>query len=117
MNAGEGLQNLGLCSGPPSRQGSLSCHICCDTGPRFSGLIRRTAPFSRLFDTRMCRIYCNPDTHREQINLCLKLFYSELGIQCQIEQRLKKKFNELLESYRSEIFPEMVQDWDVLPAD
>ena len=22
-------------------------HTCCDTGPRFFGLIRRTAPFSR----------------------------------------------------------------------
>jgi hypothetical protein len=34
----EGLQNLGLyawCSGPVSREGSLSCHTCCDTGPRF----------------------------------------------------------------------------------
>jgi hypothetical protein len=49
---GEGLQNLGLClalSGPLSREGSLSCHTFCDTGPRgFSGLIRRTAPFNRL---------------------------------------------------------------------
>jgi hypothetical protein len=26
-----------------------------------------------------------------KILLCLKLFYSKLGIQCQIEQRLKKK--------------------------
>jgi hypothetical protein len=35
--AGEGLQNLGLCSAlrPLSREGSLSCHTCCDTGPRF----------------------------------------------------------------------------------
>jgi hypothetical protein len=37
--AHEGLQNLGLCSGPFSRQGSLSCHTCCDMGPRvFFGL-------------------------------------------------------------------------------
>jgi hypothetical protein len=28
--------------------GSLSCHTCCDTEPRFSGLIRRTTPFNRL---------------------------------------------------------------------
>ena len=33
---GEGLQNLGARhSGPLSREGSLSCHTCCDTGPRF----------------------------------------------------------------------------------
>jgi hypothetical protein len=45
----EGLQNLGLCSGPLSRERSLSCHTCCDTGPRvFFGLIRRTTPTSRL---------------------------------------------------------------------
>jgi hypothetical protein len=31
--AGEGLQYLGLCSA--LREGSLSCHSCCDTGPRF----------------------------------------------------------------------------------
>jgi hypothetical protein len=42
-------------SGPLSREGSLSCHTCCDTGPRISGLIRRTAPFSRLLrHTRGC---------------------------------------------------------------
>jgi hypothetical protein len=35
-------------SEPLSREGSLSCHTCCDTGPRFCGLIQRTAPFSRL---------------------------------------------------------------------
>jgi hypothetical protein len=35
--AGEGLQNVGLCSVLRTfqRKGSLSCHICCDTGPRF----------------------------------------------------------------------------------
>jgi hypothetical protein len=30
---GEGLQNLDQCSA--LREGSLSCHTCCDTGPRF----------------------------------------------------------------------------------
>ena len=35
-------------SGPLSREGSLSCHTCCDTGLGMSGFIWRTAPFSRL---------------------------------------------------------------------
>jgi hypothetical protein len=45
-----GCKNLAYArgSGPLSREGSISCHNCCDTGPRFSGLIGRTAPFSRL---------------------------------------------------------------------
>jgi hypothetical protein len=50
-------------SGPFSREGSLSCHTC-----GFSGLIRRTAPFSRLLrHTRICggyifaRILTEPD--------------------------------------------------------
>jgi hypothetical protein len=34
-NAGKALQNLGLCSAPLSREGSLSCHTCCGTGPQF----------------------------------------------------------------------------------
>jgi hypothetical protein len=33
--AGEGLQKLGLCSAPLSREESLSCHTYCDMGPRF----------------------------------------------------------------------------------
>jgi hypothetical protein len=35
--AGEGLQNLGLCSALRAFEqgGSLLCHTCCDTGPRF----------------------------------------------------------------------------------
>jgi hypothetical protein len=39
-------------SRPLCREGSLSCHTCC---LGFSGLIRRTAPFSRLLrHTRGC---------------------------------------------------------------
>jgi hypothetical protein len=39
-----------------SREGSLSCHTCCDTGLSFSGLIWRTAPFSHPLMTRTgCR--------------------------------------------------------------
>jgi hypothetical protein len=43
--AGEGLQNLGLCSSlrALSREGSLSCHTYCDTGPWFF----RSHPFIR----------------------------------------------------------------------
>jgi hypothetical protein len=35
--AGDRVANLGLSrrSGPLSREGSLSCHTYCDTGPRF----------------------------------------------------------------------------------
>jgi hypothetical protein len=36
------------CSWPLSREGSLLYHTFWDTRPRFSGLTRRTAPFSRL---------------------------------------------------------------------
>jgi hypothetical protein len=31
--AGERLQDLGICSA--CKEGSLSCHTCCDTGPQF----------------------------------------------------------------------------------
>jgi hypothetical protein len=30
------------------REESLSCHTCCDMGPRFSGLTQRAAPFSLI---------------------------------------------------------------------
>ena len=49
--AGERLQNIGQCSvlTALSREGSLSCYTCCDTGPRFSVFIRKTASsFNRL---------------------------------------------------------------------
>jgi hypothetical protein len=55
---GEGLQKLGLYSAPRAfeyREGSLSCHTCCDTGADFFGLIQRTAPFSRLLHVRHTR--------------------------------------------------------------
>jgi hypothetical protein len=35
-------------SGSLSREVSLSCHTCCDTGSWFSSLIQRTVPSSRL---------------------------------------------------------------------
>jgi hypothetical protein len=52
--------NLGLSSAlkPSRREGSLSCHICCNMGLGFSGLIRRNAPFSRLLrHTKACGGY------------------------------------------------------------
>jgi hypothetical protein len=35
-------------SGPLSREGSLFCHICCDTGNRIPRFNRGTVPFSHL---------------------------------------------------------------------
>jgi hypothetical protein len=63
----EGLQNLGLCSTlrPFSREGSLSCHTCCDTGPRFfrSHPKDRTIQLPLTTHKGMWRIYSNPDRH------------------------------------------------------
>jgi hypothetical protein len=54
--AGEGLQNLGFInarrSGPLSREGSLSCHTCCDTGPRFFRSHPIGPPLVASYDTR-----------------------------------------------------------------
>ena len=55
--AGEGLQNLGLCSAlractPMNREGSLSCHTCCDTGPRFFRSYPKDCPIQLPFTTR-----------------------------------------------------------------
>jgi hypothetical protein len=42
-------------SGPLSREGSLSCHTCCDKGPRFFRSHPKDHPFSRLLrHTRGC---------------------------------------------------------------
>jgi hypothetical protein len=64
---GEGLQNLGLCSasGPLSREGSLSCHTCCDTGPWFFRSHPKVRPILSPFTTHkgMWRIYSYPDPH------------------------------------------------------
>jgi hypothetical protein len=53
------------CPWPLSREGSLSCHSCCDTGPRFF----RSHPKDRHIQTPltspthkgMWRVYFNPD--------------------------------------------------------
>jgi hypothetical protein len=65
--AGEGLQNVyARRSGPLSMEGSLSCYTCCNmVSTGFSGLIPRTAPFSRLLrhTKGMRNIYSNPYSH------------------------------------------------------
>ena len=44
---------------------SLSCHTCCDTGPRFFRSHRKDRPIQSPFTTHegMWRIYSNPDPH------------------------------------------------------
>jgi hypothetical protein len=59
----EGLQFSAL---KPFKQGGIFIEpqLLWHAGPRFSGLIRRTAPFSsRLRHKGMCMIYSNPDSH------------------------------------------------------
>jgi ankyrin repeat protein len=60
--------NLGLCSmrsGPLSREGSFSCHTCCDTGPRFfrSHPKYRPTPSPLTRHEGVRRIYSNTDCH------------------------------------------------------
>jgi hypothetical protein len=68
--AGEGLQNLDLIakhSGLLSREGSFSCHTCCDMGHPFfrSHLIDCPIKSPSSYDARMVwRIYSNPDHHK-----------------------------------------------------
>jgi hypothetical protein len=58
--AGEGLQNLGLC-----REGSLSCHTCCDMGPQFFRSHQKDRPIQSPLTIHevMWRIYSNQDPH------------------------------------------------------
>jgi hypothetical protein len=62
---GEGLPILGLCSGPLSKEGSLSCHTCCDRRPRFIRSHPKDQPIQSPLTTHeeMWRIYSNPDHH------------------------------------------------------
>jgi hypothetical protein len=50
-------------SGPLSREGSLSCHTCCDKGPRFFRSHRKDRPIQSPLTTHegMWRIYFNSD--------------------------------------------------------
>jgi hypothetical protein len=60
----KGCKILGFAqrSGPLSREGSLSCHTCCDMGPRF---FRSNLKDQWTFTTHkeMWRTYYNPDPH------------------------------------------------------
>jgi hypothetical protein len=71
----EGLQNLGLCSALRafSREGSLSCQTCCDTGPWFFRSHPKDRPISSPFTTHegMWRIYSNPDPHGAMSSIIL----------------------------------------------
>jgi hypothetical protein len=53
-------------SGPLGREGSLSCHTCCDTaGPQFSRTHPKDRPNQSPLTTHMgtWKIYFNPVTH------------------------------------------------------
>jgi hypothetical protein len=52
---GGGLQNLGLCSALRAFEqgGSLSCHSCCDTGPRFFRFHPKDHPIHSLITTHL----------------------------------------------------------------
>jgi hypothetical protein len=64
---GEGLQNLGYArrSEPSSRDGSLSCHICSDTGPLSFWFYTKDRQFQWPLSTNkgMWRTHSNPDLH------------------------------------------------------
>jgi hypothetical protein len=61
--AGEGLQNLGLCSA--LRAFEQGWNTCCDTGPWFFRFHPKDRPSQSPFTTRMgmLRTYSNPDPH------------------------------------------------------
>jgi hypothetical protein len=52
--------------GPLSREGSLSCHTYCDTGPRVFRSHPKNRPIQSPLTTRkgMWMIYSNPDPHQ-----------------------------------------------------
>jgi hypothetical protein len=67
-----------------SREGSISCHTCCNTGPRFF----RSHPKDRSIQSPltthegMWRIYYNPDPHggllfEQKVNCRLKCWYRQ----------------------------------------
>jgi hypothetical protein len=57
-----------------SRERSLSCHTCCDTGPRFFRSHPKDRPIQSPLTTHkgMWKIYSNPDPHMDQIYCKLK---------------------------------------------
>jgi hypothetical protein len=67
--ADEGLQNLSLCSALRAFEqgGSLSCHTCCDTEPRFFQSHPKDRPIQSPLTKHegIWRIYSNPDPQRQ----------------------------------------------------
>jgi hypothetical protein len=57
------IQTYARNSGPLSREGSLSCHTCCETGPQFLRSHPKVSPIQSPLTTHkgMWRIYSNPD--------------------------------------------------------
>jgi hypothetical protein len=64
-------------SRPLSREGSLSRHTCCDTGPRFFRSHPKDRPNQSPLTThkRMWRIYSNPNPHGARNTDNNKLIY------------------------------------------
>ena len=61
-------------SEPLSREGSLSCRTCCDTGPRFFRSHPKDRPIQSPLTSHqgMWRIYSNPDPHGSPIRRLLR---------------------------------------------
>jgi hypothetical protein len=57
-----------------SREGSLSCHTCCDTEPRFSRPYPKDCSILSLLTTHkgMWSIYSKPDPHESPFNRLLR---------------------------------------------
>ena len=60
---GEGLHNSGQ-----SREGSLSCHACCNTGPRFTASHHKNRAFGRPLHARDTEDLHEP---RSQSDACM----------------------------------------------
>jgi hypothetical protein len=60
---GEGLQRR---SGPLSRDGSISCHTCCDTGPRCFWSHSKDHPLTSRKGIRRISFYAGP--HGSYVN-------------------------------------------------
>jgi hypothetical protein len=79
----EWLQNFGLCSALRAfDQGeSLSCHTCCDTGPRFFGSHPKVRPIQSPLMTRIGirRTHSNPDYHREGGRKRIRVFHTNFS--------------------------------------
>jgi hypothetical protein len=96
--ADEGLQNLVPCSALRAFEqgGSLSCHTCCDTGPRFFRSHPKDCTIQSPFTTRMGmrRTYSNPGPHgntTENVFVSSLMFINSFPIKLFISYSLKCK--------------------------